>query len=68
MAIPEISDLDIRAAAFRSTRSSAVHIGELGGYFSVAHGKNVNAAQMPWLASTHLAINPSHDGLIAAPC
>src|SRR5579863_6925361 len=44
-----------------STQSSAFHIGELCGYFSVAHSKNVDAAQVPWLAVTHLAVNPSHN-------
>ena len=46
--------------------SSALHIGELCRYFSISHSKNVNAAQVPWLAVAHLAIDPQHGGPISA--
>src|SRR5260370_37746669 len=46
--------------------ASALHIGELCGSFSMAHGKNVNAAQVPWLAVAHLAIDPQHCGPASA--
>ena len=45
---------------------SALHIGELGGYFSVPHGKNVNAPQVPWLTIAHLAIDPEHRSAASA--
>src|ERR1035441_1661465 len=41
---------------------SALHIGKLGGYFSISHGKYVNAAQVPWLTVAHLAVDPEHCG------
>ena len=37
---------------------SAFHIRALCRHFSVAHCKNVNAAEVPWLTVAHLAINP----------
>ncbi len=37
---------------------SALHIGELCGYFSISYRKDVNAAQVPWLTVAHLAIDP----------
>src|ERR1039458_9675759 len=37
------------------SRTSPLHVGELGGYFSIPHGKNVNASQVPWLTVAHLA-------------
>ena len=41
---------------------SPFHISEFCGYFSISHGKNINAAQVPWLTVAHLAINPEHCG------
>jgi hypothetical protein len=37
---------------------SALHVGELCGYFSISYRKDVNAAQVPWLTVTPLAIDP----------
>jgi hypothetical protein len=34
-------------------------------YFSISYGKNVNAAQVPWLTA-HLAIDPEHCGATSA--
>jgi hypothetical protein len=42
------------------------HLTELCGRFSVAHAKNINAAQVPGLAVAHLAIDPLHHGTIPA--
>ncbi len=39
-------------------QSSALHIGELRGYFSIPHGENINTTQMPRLTVAHLPINP----------
>src|SRR5437773_5500447 len=45
---------------------SPFHISEFCGYFSISHGKNINAAQVPWLTVAHLAINPEHCGPASA--
>jgi hypothetical protein len=52
-----------RASSFAPTINatfggSPFHIGELCGYFSISDGKNVNAAQVPWLTITRLTIDP----------
>jgi len=38
--------------------ASALHIGELCGYFSISYGENVNPPHVPWLTVAHLAIDP----------
>src|SRR5437588_462889 len=45
---------------------SPFYVGELGGYFALADGEDVDAAQVPGLAVAHLAIHPEHYGAIAA--
>ena len=45
---------------------STLHIGELCGHFSISHGQNVNAAQVPRLAVAHLVISPEYCGPISA--
>src|SRR5436190_17626525 len=45
---------------------SPFHISEFCGYFSISHGRNINAAQVPWLTVAHLAINPEHCGPASA--
>lgn len=35
-------------------RRSALHVGELRGAFPVVYGKNIDAAQVPWLPVAHL--------------
>ena len=42
---------------------SSLRVHQFRGYFSVAYGKNVHAAEVPRLAVAHLAIDPSHDVL-----
>src|SRR5579859_779633 len=46
--------------------ASAFHVGEFGGYFSVADGEDVDAADVPGLAVAQLVIRPENDGVIAA--
>jgi hypothetical protein len=45
---------------------SALHIREFGRNFSIAHGEDIDSADVPGLAVPHLAIDPKHHGAIAA--
>lgn len=44
---------------------SSFHISELRGYFPVAHGEHVHAAEVPRLSVAHLVIHPPCDFLEA---
>jgi hypothetical protein len=46
--------------------ASALHVGKFRGYFSIAHGEDIDAAEVPRLTIAHLAVDPGDYGAIAA--